>query len=147
MRFTMLWLVAAVALLGSAVIFFYEPDVLAEGVAGEMEGEAVTMGMALMMAGMALAPLVLATAVLFIPGRANAITNLVGGVLLGGLGIFSLISHLGGEGFHAHLVPGLAAGAIAWLIAGLSVVALRRHSLEAAPPGSLKLEFTATAHA
>ncbi|WP_156160878.1 hypothetical protein [Demequina maris] len=147
MRFTMLWLVAGIALLGAAVIFFYEPDVLEEAVGGEMEGEPVTMGMALMMAGMAAVPLAFAVAALFVPGRANAITNLVGGVALGVFGLFSIGSELGGGVFHAHLVLAACAAAVAWTIAALSVVALRRHSLEEAPPGSLKLEFTATAHA
>ncbi|WP_156171783.1 hypothetical protein [Demequina rhizosphaerae] len=147
MRFTMLWLVSGIALLGAAVIFFYEPDVLAEGVAGEMEGEPVTMGMALMMAGIAALPLALAVASLFVPGRANAITNLVGGVALGTFGLFAAGSELGGGVFHAHLLLALVGAATAWTIAGLSIVALRRHSLEEAPPGSLKLEFTATAKA
>ncbi len=147
MRFTMLWLVAGIALLGAAVIFFYEPDVLEEAVGGEMEGEPVTMGMALLMAGMAAVPLAFAVAALFVPGRANAITNLVGGVALGVFGLFSIGSELGGGVFHAHLVLAACAAAVAWTIAAMSVVALRRHSLEEAPPGSLKLEFTATAHA
>ncbi|WP_062378446.1 hypothetical protein [Demequina pelophila] len=145
MRFAILWVAAGVALVGAMVVFFYEVGVLEEAVAGTMEGEPITTGDSLFMAGMAVFPLAVAVAAVFVRGRANAITNLVGGVLLGAFGVFAVVSEgLVGD-FHTHVIAGAAAGAIAWLIAGLSIVALRRHSLDKAPPGSVRLEFTATA--
>lgn len=52
----MLWLVAGSALAGTMAVFFYEPDVLGEGLASVMEGEPVTMSMALLNAAMVAVP-------------------------------------------------------------------------------------------
>lgn len=124
-RFAVLWLVAGSALAGTMAVFFYEPDVLAEGVAGEMEG-AVTMGMALMNAALVALPLVLAALSLFLSTRGGAIANLVAGVPLGAFGLFAVVSHLAGGTWHAHVTLAALAAAIAWLIVGLSIAELRR---------------------
>jgi energy-converting hydrogenase Eha subunit A len=107
-------------------VFFYEPGVLEEGVAGVMEGEPVTMGTALLSAAMVALPLALAAVTLFLPARASAITNLVVGVPLGAFGLFAIVSHLAEGAWHAHLTLATLAAAIAWLIVGLSMAGLRR---------------------
>jgi hypothetical protein len=125
-RFTVLWLVAGCALAGTMAVFFYEPGVLVEGVAGEMEGDPVTMGMALLNAAMVALPLTLAAITLFLPIRASAITNLVAGVPLGAFGLFAIITHLAEGAWHAHLTLAALAAAIAWFIVGLSIAEMRR---------------------
>jgi hypothetical protein len=125
-RFAVLWLVAGGALAGAMSVFFYEPGVLEEGVAGVMEGEPVTMGTALLSAAMVALPLALAAVTLFLPARASAITNLVVGVPLGAFGLFAIVSHLAEGAWHAHLTLAALAAAIAWLIVGLSMAGLRR---------------------
>jgi hypothetical protein len=125
-RFAVLWLVAGGALAGTMAVFFYEPGVLEEGVAGVMEGEPVTMGTALLSAMMVALPLALAAVTLFVPARAGAITNLVMGVPLGAFGLFAIITHLAEGAWPAHLTLATLAGAIAWLIVGLSIAELRR---------------------
>ncbi len=144
-RFAVLWLVAAVALAATMTVFFYEPGVLEEGVAGEMEGEPVTVSGALTMAAMVGVPLAFAVASLFVPGRANAIVNLVGGVLLGGFGLVPVASHVAVGEYHVHLALAVFADVVAWLIAGLSIAALRRRPPAQGPPASERLEVPAGA--
>jgi len=125
-RFALLWLVAGCALAGTMAVFFYEPGVLEEGVAGVMEGEPVTMGTASLSAAMVALPLALAAVTLFLPARASAIANLVVGVPLGTFGLFAIITHLAEGAWPAHLTLAALAAAIAWLIVGLSIAGLRR---------------------
>ena len=125
-RFAVLWLVAGGALAGTMAVFFYEPGVLEEGVAGVMESEPVTMGTALLSAAMVALPLALAAVTLFLPARASAITNLVVGVPLGTFGLFAIVTHLAEGAWPAHLTLAALAAAIAWLIVGLSIAELRR---------------------
>lgn len=127
-RLSVLWLVAGCALAGTMAVFFYEPGVLEEGVAGEMEGDPVTMGTALLMAAMVAVPLTLAAVTLFLPARVIAITNLVVGVPLGAFALFAIGTDLVAGAWHAHLTLTALAGAIAWLIVGLSIAELRRLS-------------------
>jgi len=125
-RFAVLWLVAGGALAGTMAVFFYEPGVLEEGVAGVMESEPVTMGTALLSAAMVALPLALAAVTLFLPARASAITNLVVGVPLGTFGLFAIVTHLAEGAWPAHLTLAALAAAVAWLIVGLSIAELRR---------------------
>jgi hypothetical protein len=125
-RFAVLWLIAGCALAGSFVVFFAEPGRLEEGVAGVIEGHRVTEGMALQNAAMVALPLVMAAVVLFLPVRASAIANLVVGVPLGAFGLFAVVSELTEGGLPAHVTLAALAAAIAWLIVGLSVAALKR---------------------
>lgn len=127
-RFAVLWLVGGCAQVGTMVVFFYEPGVLEDGVAGVMEGEPVTMSMALLMAAMAALPLAVAAVTLFLTVRASAITNLVVGVPSGAFGLFAVINHVAEGAWHAHLTLAVLAAAIAWLIVGLSIAELRRLS-------------------
>lgn len=133
-RFAVLWLVAGSALGGTMAVFFYEPGVLADGVAGELEGEPVTMAGALLMAGMVALPLTMAAVTLFLPARASAIANLVVGVPLGAFGLFAIINELAAGALHAHVTLAALAAAIAWLIVGLSIGLLRRLSHGEAEP-------------
>jgi hypothetical protein len=133
-RFAVLWLVAGSALGGTMAAFFYEPGVLADGVAGELEGEPVTMAGALLMAGMVALPLTMAAVTLFLPARASAIANLVVGVPLGAFGLFAIISEMSAGALHAHATLAVLASAIAWLIVGLSIALLRRLSRGVAQP-------------
>lgn len=125
-RFAMLWLVAGSGMAGAMTVFFYEPGVLEEGVAGRMEGEAVTMGMATLSAAMVALPLAMAVVTLFLRARASVITNLVVGVPFGAFGLFMVLTELAGGVWHAHLLLGLFVAAILLLIVGLSIVELRR---------------------
>lgn len=133
-RFAVLWLVVGSALVGTMAVFFYEPDVLGEGVAGVMEGEPVTMGMALLNAAMVAVPLTLAAVTLFLPPRASVVINLVVGVPLGAFWLYAIVSELAEGAWHAHLTLGALAAAIAWLIVGLSIAELRRLSHGHAAP-------------
>ena len=142
-RFAVLWLVAGCALAGTMAVFFYEPGVLEDGVAGESEGEPVTMGMALLNAAMVALPLTLAAVTLFLPARASAITNLVVGVPLGAFGLFAIVTHLAEGEWHAHLTLAALAAAIAWLIVGLSIAELRRLPHGDAASASVRGDFTA----
>jgi hypothetical protein len=142
-RFAVLWLVAGSALAGMMAVFFYEPGVLEEGVAGVMEGQQVTMGMAHLNAAMVALPLALAAVTLFLPARAGAITNLVVGVPLGSFGLFATVHELAEGALHAHLTLAALAAAIAWLIVALSIAGLRRLSRPDAASASVGVEFTA----
>ena len=140
-RFAVLWLVAGSALAGTMAVFFYEPGVLEEGVAGVMEGMTVTESMALLNAAMVALPLVMAAAVLFLPARATPIANLVVGVPLGAFGLYAIISELADGGLHAHATLAALAAAIAWLIVGLSIGELRhRTGSETASSGTANRE-------
>lgn len=125
-RLVMLWVVAGAALAGTMAVFFYEPGVLEEGVAGKLEGDPVTTGMALMTAAMVAAPLIVATVTLFLPARAGAVTSLVAGVPLGAFGVFAVVTHVADGSWPPHLTLAVLAAAVAWLIVGLSIAELRR---------------------
>jgi hypothetical protein len=127
-RFAVLWLVAGCALAGSFVVFFAEPGRLADGVAGVMEGEPVTMAGAYLYAAMVGLPLAMAAVTLFLPARPGAIANLVVGVPLGAFGLFAIVNELAAGALHAHVTLAALAAAIAWLIVGLSIALLRRLS-------------------
>ncbi len=127
-RLAVLWVVVGSALAGSMVVFFYEPGVLEEGVAGVMEGDPVTMGMAQLMAAMVALPLAMAAVTVFLRARAGAITSLVVGALLGAFGLVTVVGELAEGTVHAHLTLAAFAVVVAWLIAGLSIVELRRLS-------------------
>lgn len=99
-RFAVLWLVAGCALAGTMAVFFYEPGVLEEGVAGVMKGDPVTMSMALVLAVMVALPLVVAAVTLFLPTRASAVTNLVVGVPFGAFGLFTVVTHVAEGAWH-----------------------------------------------
>lgn len=142
-RFALLWLVAGSALAGTMAVFFYEPGVLEEGVAGVMEGQQVTMGMAHLNAAMVALPLALAAVTLFLPARASGITNLVVGVPFGAFGLFAIVPELAESGLHAHLTLVALATAIIWLIVALSIAELRRLSRPNAATASVGVEFTA----
>ncbi len=139
-RFAVLWLVAGCALTGTMAVFFYEPGVLEQGVAGEMEGDPVTMGMALLNAAMVALPLAVAAVTLFLPIRASAITNLVVGVPLGAFGLFAVGSHVAEGAWHAHLTLAALATVIAWLIVALSIAELRRRSHSGTAPATVGVD-------
>lgn len=125
---------------GTMAVFFYEPGVLKEGVAGEMEGEPVTMRMALLNAAMVALPLAVAAVTLFLPIRASAIISLVVGVPLGAFGLFAVVNHLAQGAWHAHLTLAALATAIVWLIMGLSIAELRRRSHCGTAPGAVRVD-------
>jgi Na+/melibiose symporter-like transporter len=139
-RFAVLWLVAGCALAGTMAVFFYEPGVLEEGVAGEMEGDPVTMGMALLNAAMLALPLAVAAVTLFLTTRASAITNLVAGVPLGTFGLYAVANHVAQGAWHAHLTLAALATVIAWLIVALSIAQLRRPSHHEAAPAVVRVD-------
>lgn len=125
-RFVALWLTTGCAMVGTTVVFFYEPGVLREGVAGEMEGDPVTTGTALLMAAMIGVPLIVAAATLFLPARASDIANLIVGVPFLAFGLFAVVSHLAEGAWPAHVTLVALAAAITSLIVGLSIAELRQ---------------------
>ncbi len=145
MRFAALWLVVAVALAGTMTVFFYEPGVLEEGAAGVMEGDPVTVASAWVMAVMLMVPLALAVASVVVSGRANVVLNLVGGVSLGIAGLLPVVNHVAAGEYHVHLALAVFATAIAWLIVGLSIAALRRSAPKNNSPESERLGLAASA--
>ena len=142
-RFAVLWLVVGSALAGTMAVFFYEPGVLEEGVAGEMEGDPVTMGMALLMAAMVALPLAMAAVTLFLPTRASAITNVVVGVPLGAFGLYGFVNHVAEGAWHAHLTLAVLATVIAWLIVALNIDQLRRRSRHETAPAAVRVDSRA----
>ncbi|MCV2395346.1 hypothetical protein OEB99_13600 [Actinotalea sp. M2MS4P-6] len=142
-RFGVLWGLAGIAMAGAMAVFFYEPGVLEEGVAGVMEGDPVTMGMAQLMAAMAAVPLVMAAVALFLPTRAGAITNLAVGVPYAVAALYAAVPELAEGAWHAHLTLGVVSVAAVGLVVGLSIAELRRHSREDGAVASLTVELTA----
>lgn len=137
-RFAVLWVVAGSALAGTMAVFFYEPGVLEEAVAGLMEGEPVTSTVAQLNAAMVALPLVMAAVTLFLPARASAIINLVVGIPLGAFGVYAAVPELAAGVVHAHLTLAAVAVAIVWLIVGLSVTSLRQLLRGDAPSASVR---------
>lgn len=126
-RASVLWVTVAVAMVGALLLMVFLPGRLEELLAGEMEGEALTDGLAYVFAAMGAFPLVMAAATLLVGERVNRWMNLIAGLAFGGyVGVYGLIAHLAMGPFNAHTLMGVVAGALAFLIAGLAAVGLRR---------------------
>lgn len=134
-RVSVLWVAVAVAMVGSLLLMVFLPGTLEQLLAGEIEGEPLTDGLAFMFAAMGTFPLVMAAVTLLVGGRVNRWVNLIAGLVFGGfVGVFGMISHLMAGPFNAHILMGGVAGALAFLIAGFSVAGLRRPAAETIAP-------------
>lgn len=136
-RVAVLWVSVAVAMVGSLALMMVIPGALEDLLAGEIEGEALTDALGFVMAGMGTLPLVMAVVTLLISDRPNHWINLIVGLAFGGfVGVYGVIAHLALGPFNAHVLMGGIAGALAFVIAGLSLAALRRPRATAAPTAS-----------
>ena len=124
-RITALWLAVALATTASFVFYLFIPGALEELLAGEMEGETLTEALGFLVATFGIIPLVLAGVALFVSDRANRYVNLVAGLAFGLFGVFAVVTHTLDGGFNVHVLMAALAGAGAFLIAGLSLAALR----------------------
>ena len=133
-RVAMLWMAIAVALSGSMLLYIARPGAMEEMLAGEMEGELLTVGLGFQLALFIILPLVMMGVTLFTGDRANGYINLVVGALLGVFGGFMMVSEAAEIEFDAHLLMGGVAALIAFVIAGLSLVWLRSPAVSTPAP-------------
>lgn len=135
-RVTALWLVVALAATASFLFYLFMPGALEELLAGEMEGEALTEAVGFLLATFVIIPLVMAAVALLVSDRVNRYANLIVGAAFGFFGVFAVVSHVLEGGFNVHVSMVALGGAGAFLIAGLSVAALRHPTSELATPAS-----------
>ena len=131
-RAAVLWVAVAGTTTASLLLYVFEPGAAEGLVAGEMEGETLTSGMGFFLAAIGLVPLVVLLLTLFVADRANHWVNLIAGLAFGAFGVFAVVSHLAEGDFTAHVMLMGVAGAVAFLIAGMSLVGLRQTSESAA---------------
>jgi membrane associated rhomboid family serine protease len=110
---------------GSLLLGLFAPGALEELLAGEMEGETLDSTSGILFAAMVVIPLVMAGVTLLVSDRVNRYLNLVAGLALALLGALPVMEILDGN-FDGHVVMALTAAALGLLIAGLSVVELRK---------------------
>lgn len=135
LRVSVLWMSVVGAMLASLLFLLFIPGAVEDLLAGEIEGETLTDGMGFMFAGMGILPLVMVVVTLLAGDRVSRWANLIVGLVVGGfVGVFGVISHLAAGPFNAHILLGGVAGALAFLIAGLSVAALRQPQPQLASP-------------
>ncbi len=125
-RVAVLWVAVAVAMSGLLLLGLFVPGNLAELLAGRVEGATLDDAMGILFAALVIVPLVMAGVTLFVGDRVNRYLNLVAGLAYGLLGIVAPGMEILGGTVDAHIVMGLAAGALALLIVGISAVGLRR---------------------
>lgn len=124
-RAAVLWVVVAVAVSTSILLYLLRPGALEEALAGEMEGEPLTSAAVLLLAVLVGVPLMMAVVTLLVNGRANRYVNLVVAVLFGAFGAFASTSEAMGGDFDAHVLMVVLATLATFLVAGLSLVGLR----------------------
>ena len=125
-RVAVLWLAASVATVAQMLLYLLIPGALEEMLAGQIEGEALTSGVAYQMALLVVVPLAMATMTLLAPDRVNRYASLVVGLLVGLLGSLLVGDHLLDGVVNGHVVLAAVAVLLAFLIAGLSAAELRR---------------------
>jgi hypothetical protein len=131
-RVAVLWVAVAVAVVTALLVYLFLPGALEEILAGEMEGTALTDALSFQFAAFGLVPLVMAVVALLVGDRANRYVNLVAGLLVGLLGPVAFVGHGLECGFNGDSLMFGVAGALAFLIAGLSWAALRKPASQAA---------------
>jgi hypothetical protein len=135
-RVAVLWVGVAVAMSGSLLLHVFKPGALEELLAGEMEGETLSEGLGYFFAAVGIFPLVMAALALLVSDRVNRQVNVIAGLAFGLFGVFGVVGHVLGGGFNVHVLMVSVAGALAFLIAGLGLVGLRKATSPAAVPGS-----------
>lgn len=135
-RATALWLIVAIALLASLVLYLFMPGAVEELAAGEMEGEALTDVTSYFLAALGLIPLVMVSVTLLVTDRVSRSANLIVGLVLGLFGVFGVVSHLLADGFNVHVLMVAVAAVGSFMIAGLSFAWLRHPVSGPASPES-----------
>ena len=125
-RVAVLWVAVAVAALGSLLLYLLVPGALDELLRGEMEGETLDDAMGYFFAALAVIPLAMAAVTLFVSDRVNRSVNLIAGLAFGLFGVYAVVSHVAAGDFNAHVLMAGIASALAFLIAGLGMVGLRK---------------------
>ena len=128
MRISGLWLAVAIAMSASLLLHLFLPGAVEEMAGGTMEGETLTDALSVFFAVLGLIPLVMAVVTLLVGDRVSRSLNLVVGLAFGLLGVFAVVSHLLAGDVNVHVLMVAVAGIGAFLIAGLSLSALRRPS-------------------
>jgi Ca2+/H+ antiporter len=125
-RVAVLWVAVAVAMSGLLLLGLFVPGNLEELLAGRVEGDTLNDTLALLFAALVVIPLAIGGVTLLVSDRLNRYLNLVTGLAFGFLGVVAPVMEILDGTFDAHVVMGLTAGALAWLICGISAVELRR---------------------
>lgn len=121
---------------GRMLLYLVVPGALEEMLAGEMEGEILDDAMGFFMAMIVVIPLVMAAVTLLAGDRASRYVNVVVGLLFGFFAAFAVVSHLSAGEFNGHILMAAVGGAIAFLIAGLSLVGIRQPTSQGVAPAT-----------
>ncbi len=135
-RVAVLWVAVAIAVAASLLLYLFVPGALEDMVAGEMEGEILTDGMGFFFAALGTIPLVMAGVTVLVGDRANRYVNLIAGTAFGLFGVYAVTSHLLAGDFNGHVLMAGLAGAIAFVIAALGFVEVRRPRVRTGAKGS-----------
>ncbi len=135
-RVAVLWLAVAIATTGSLLLYLFLPGAVEELLAGEMEGETLTDATGYFLAAMGIIPGAFAVVTLLVNGRSSRYVNLIAGLAFGLFAVFGVVTHAVDDGFNAHVLLFAVAGALAFLIAGMSWRSLRQPTLPATVEGS-----------
>lgn len=130
-RVAVLWVAVAVAALGSLLLYLLVPGALEELLRGEMEGETLDDAMGYFFVALAAIPLAMAAVTLLVSERVNRSVNLIAGLAFGSFGVYAVVNHIVTGDFNAHVLMAGVASALAFLIAGLGMVGLRKPTTSA----------------
>ena len=117
-RVAVLWVAVSVAVVGSVLLYMVVPGALEEMLGGEMEGEPLDDAMGYFFAALTVIPLAMAAMTLLVGERLDHYLNL--------FGVYAVVGHVMDGGFNGHVLMAAVAGALAFLIAGLGMVGLRK---------------------
>ena len=121
-----LWVAVAVALSGSVVLFLYVPGALEEMLGGMAEGEVLNDAVGFLLAVFVIIPLVMAATTLLIRDRVNRYVNLIAGLAYGLYGGYVVVGEILDGHFDGHILMTVVACFLAFLIAALGLIGLRR---------------------
>ncbi len=127
-RVAVLWVAVAVAVSGSFLLYLFMPGALEELLAGEFEGETLDDAVGFFIAGLVIIPVVMAAVTVLVGDRVNRYVNLIAGMAFGLFGVYAAVGHTLADGFNVHILMVAVGAALAFLIAGLGLVGLRRPS-------------------
>ncbi len=125
-RVAVLWVAVSVAVVGSVLLYMVVPGALEEMLGGEMEGEPLDDAMGYFFAALTAIPLVMAAMTLLVSERLNHYLSLIAGLAFGLFGVYAVVGHIMDGGFNGHVLMAAVAGALAFLIAGLGMIGLRK---------------------
>lgn len=137
MRVAVLWVAVAVAAASSLLLYLVVPGAVAEMVAGEMEGEAMTDAAPFMFAALVGIPLVMAMMTVLTGDRPSRYADAVVAVLVGLFAVYAVGGHLAAGDYDGHVAMAALAGVLAFVTAGVSIAWLR-HPESTTPPAPAK---------